>query len=396
MNNRNNTIEKLIASPVSALVVGFFVVIMNLSWFIPTASSLRVSISDIESSTLRAAITEIDSFLESRKTEVVIPARYMSQDLGSKKNDLVLREILTGEYFASVTLSDKNGKEIIKYDKYRTMMAKDLTTVFERKDFREAIKTSEVSWSDVSFSLNSEPSITVNVPIFSVRKDLVGVLSAEFRINEVLSTISGIGITGDSQIYVVEQSGILVSSKDLSLVLRKTNLSDRKIVKDTLLSKNNIVISSDNDEYSYQNEAGVTVLAVGGNVLKTDWAVIFEEPKSKAVRDITILTIFALLSTAFLILMIIFVRKVHLKVVVAGEELKKSLIEQRSLFEESVRLKRISDEVSMKLQENDKKFVEKVNELEDFQKFVVNRELRMVELKEEIAELKSRLPGQQA
>ena len=94
--------------------------------------------------------------------------------------------------------------------------------------------------------------------------------------------------------------------------------------------------------------------------------------------------------------MIIFVRKVHLKVVVAGEELKKSLIEQRSLFEESVRLKRISDEVSMKLQENDKKFVEKVNELEDFQKFVVNRELRMVELKEEIAELKSRLPGQQA
>ena len=58
-----------------------------------------------------------------------------------------------------------------------------------------------VSWSDVLFSLGTEPTINVYVPIFSPRKDLVGVLSAEFKINSIFSTISKLEITKTHKAY---------------------------------------------------------------------------------------------------------------------------------------------------------------------------------------------------
>lgn len=391
MNPSKSTTEKLFTSPISILVMSVFIVVVNLLWFLPTVSSLRSSISNIERSTVRTAITQVDGFLESRKLEVEVPAGYINQDLESKGNDLILKKILRGEYIAAVYLSDKNGNEVIKYDKSKTILAKDMQSIFDRKDFRQTIETKEVSWSDVAFSNKAEPTITVNIPVFSPARDVVGVLSGEFKINSIFNTISSIGIGEEVQAYIVDRNGILVSGGDLSFVLKNTDYSGRKIVKDTLMAQNEIV-TANNDEYSYENEKGVKVLVAGGRVSKTGWAVIFEEPRSEAIANIIKLTISALASVVLFVFMAIFIRAIYLKVVFAGKELEKSLLEQKELFEEANRLKKDSEEANKHLQEKDRNLAEKVIELEDFQKFFVDRELKMVELKKELAELKSKLP----
>lgn len=390
MDRNKRTIEKLLASPVSILVIGIFIVVVNLFWFIPAESSLRSGISNVEKSTVEVAIAQIDGFLESRKAEIEIPASYINQDLGSKGNDLILKKLMRGEYITAVFLSDKNGNEIIKYDKYKTIIDNAMESIIDRKDFKRAIDTKEISWSEVLLSNKTVPSITINVPVISPIGDIIGVVSAEFRINSIFSAISNIGSGGEAQVYIVDKNGILVSGRDLSLVLKNTDYSGRKIVRDTLVAENEIV-AADSDEYSYDNEKGIKVLATGGHVSKTGWAVIFEEPKNNTVANITKLSIFALSSVALFILMIVFLRVIYLKAVFTWEELRKSLIEQRELFEESVRLKRVSEMANIRLEEKDKSLVEKIDELEKFQKFSVGRELRIIELKEELASLKSKL-----
>ncbi len=391
MNTNKNKIERLLASPISILFIGVLIVAVTLIWFIPTKDSLREGISNVEKSTVKLAVVQIEGFLGTIEEEVKISASLMKQDLGDKENDLVIKKLMRSEYIINATLSDKDGNEIVKYNKYKTMLANEMGSISSVVSFKEAIATKMVSWSDVLFSLGTEPTINVYVPIFSPRKDLVGVLSAEFKINSIFSTISKIGNNKDAQAYIVNRDGVLVSGKDLSLVLKNTNYFTRKIVRDSIRAKAEIVVFSDNDEYVYVNEEGVEVFSVGALVPRTKWAVVFEESKDKAISNITILSIFALLSALLFVLLTIFMRAIYLKTFIAREELQKSLIEQRIIFEESVRLRRISEDVSRKLQENDKKLVEKIEELENFQKFAVDRELRMVELKEEIAALKMKL-----
>lgn len=391
MNTDKNTIGELLASPVSILVIGIFIVAVNLLWFIPAESSLRSNVSNVEKSTVEVVIAQIDGFLESRKAEIEIPASYINQDLGSKGNDLILKKLMRGEYITAASLSNKNGNEIIKYDKYKTVIDNAMKSIIDRKDFKQAIDTKEISWSEVSLSNRTVPSITINVPVISPVGDIIGVVSAEFKINSIFSAISNIGSGGEAQVYIVDKNGILVSGKDLSLVLKNTDYSERKIVKDTLATENEIV-AADSDEYSYDNEKGIKVLAAGGHVSKTGWVVIFEEPRNNAVANITRLSIFALSSVTLFILIILFLRAIYLKAVFMGEELQKSLLEQRELFEESVRLRRVSEMANIQLEEKDKSLAEKIDELEKFQKFSVGRELRMIELKEELASLKSKLP----
>lgn len=389
MDRIKKILERLIESRWAIFIIGAAIVIINIFLFLPTVFSLRKSVSETEKANVKIVLSQVNSFLEDKKIDIGVPARYLRENLDDKENKLILQKILKESYFTAVSLIDINGNEILKYNKFKTVLQDDMRNVMSIAVFREVLSKKDISWSKIVLSEKFEPSITINVPVFSSSDKLIAVLSATFNINSMFESISNTEFPNNAKVYVVDQTGVLISAPDLSFVLKGTDYSDRKIVKDTLLSTSG-VISSDDNTYVYKNEDGVEVLAVGGKVKETGWAIVVEESKSLALKNITRLITSSLIAFFLVVFLIALIRKINARVMEARADLGKHLLRQKELLKEVEKSKKDIEEVNVSLLEKDQKLAEKVNELENFQKFVVGRELRMVELKREIEALKNR------
>jgi hypothetical protein len=386
MDYLKNTIERFSVSSFSVVLIGVIIITSNLVWFLPTMSSLRNSIGDVEKATVKIALTEIESFLDAKEHEVMVPMRFILEDLHDLENALLIQKILKEKHFISVALSDKDGNEIFKYDKFKTVFPEELRNVLDRQDFRGVLRTGELSWSDVAVSEKFEPVITFSVPLFSVKGELIGVVSATINVSPVFIALADIDIN-QGKTYVVDNNGALISDPDLSLVLRGVNYFDRRIVKDALLGSD-VIVSAYDDTYSYVNDQKVKVLAVAAKILKTNWVVVFEEPRSVALQNMTKLIIFAFGSFMVVSFLIFLMQRINLKVLLGRKELEKNLLVQIGLFQKVEVSKKEIEVINDHLKEKDSRLAEKVAELESFQKFVVDREIRMIELKQEITALK--------
>lgn len=390
MDYFKHIIEKFFASSSSILIVGGLIVVANLVWFLPTVSSLRENVSEREKAAVKIALIQIESFLETKEKDVRVSARFVKEKLDDPENALLMQKILKEEHFSLITLSDTNGNEIIKYDKFKTMLRGDVKNILAREDFKETIKTEKISWSKVFVSEKFEPLIILNVPVFSAKKEIIGVVSATLSVSPIFKALSNVDV-GQGKVYVVDSKGTLISDLDLSLVLKGVNYSNRKIVSDALSKPSEIITVANDNTYVYKNAQGVSMLAAATKIPDTNWVVVFEESKSEAVASITRLTVFAFGSFLIVSFLVFMMRKTNLKLVSGRKELEKNFLVQQELFNKAEGSKKEIETANSHLKEKDVKLGEKIAELEKFQKFVVDREVRMIELKQEIAALKKNL-----
>ncbi|MEK7452918.1 MAG: cache domain-containing protein [Patescibacteria group bacterium] len=362
------------------------IIVSNLLWFLPTIFSLRSSVSSVEEATLDAMVEKINSFLNEKEFEVKVAARFVLENLNDRGNDLLVQQILKEDHFSSVALSDKNGNEIIKYNKFKTVPFEDLTNILDRSDFKDVVRTEKTSWSDVDVSERLEPFITLNIPVFSKSREFIGVISATISVSPIFRVLANININ-NWKAYVTDSNGMLISDPDLSLVLRGNDYSNRKIVQDALRSQHTIISAVDNT-YVYEDNYGIEMFAVAKKIQKTNWVVVFEEPRTSALKNIIKLIVFAIGSFILMSFFIFLMYRVNLKVIAGRTELEKNFSVQVELSHNLEESKKDIEAVNSHLKEKDLKLVEKVAELEYFQKFLVDREIRMAELKKEIAELK--------
>lgn len=389
MVNLKQALEKFLVSPFAVLLMGVIIIASNLVWFLPTIASLRQSVSDVEKATVKVSLTQINKFLDEKETMVNVGSQFLDEKLADKKNQLILQKILRENHFTLVVLADKTGNEIIKYDKFKTVFPEDMGNILDREDFKEALRTGQPSWSKVFISEKFEPVITYNVPVYSLRKEIIGVLSSTFIVSAIFKTVADVS-HDDAEAYVVDGKGTLISHSDLSLVLKNLNYSDKRVVADALLGDGNVVVAND-DTYLYENNHNIPVLSAAAKVVKTGWVVVYEESKTRALASITRLTIFAVGGFIFITFLVLVIRKINIKVVAGQRELEKNLNAQQELFKKVEESNKNIAQANTHLQEKDKNLAEKIKELEEFQKFVVNREIKMVELKQEVAELKKKI-----
>ncbi|HEY5865499.1 MAG TPA: cache domain-containing protein, partial [Candidatus Tectomicrobia bacterium] len=115
---------------------------------------------------------------------------------------------------------DVSGREQLKVSRVRMLLSDDLRDRASAEAFQGASR-GKVFFSQVYFIRESEPYMTVAVPIERFAGDVVGVLVAEVNLKYIWEVVSRIKVGQAGYAYVVSREGDLIAHPDISLVLQK-------------------------------------------------------------------------------------------------------------------------------------------------------------------------------
>ncbi|GMQ94906.1 MAG: hypothetical protein BMS9Abin13_016 [Patescibacteria group bacterium] len=290
------------------LSIGAMIVLVNLIWFLPVARSLRSNVSALEAEIVGGAVFATDHFMEERIIELNTFASFFERDMNDPRNEFYLERILKSEYFTKASLINRKGDELFRRDKFKVISEKDIKSFSGEHVFEGTLTTERPFIGRVIISELFEPFVDIGIPVFEygTEGNIRGVLMMTFDIKSIFDIIAGVSSSVGGRAYIVDKDGLLIVHPDTSLVLKNLNYTSRAIVADVLDRKRTIV--SDDDIYTYINEDGIKVLAVGGYIEDTGWAVIFEEPRKEALsnlRVVQISTLLAILIVMFLLFVLI-------------------------------------------------------------------------------------------
>jgi signal transduction histidine kinase len=144
----------------------------------------------------------------------------------------------------------------------------------------------------VYFRKDTEPFITISIP---EAPDRPGVTVVEVNLKFIWDVVSRIHIGQKGVAYVVDDKGFLVAHPDISLVLRKVNLSNLPQVESSASAANDLDWQAPENA---RNVDGVPVLSAFARVESTGWRVFVEEPASEVFAPLY----GAILRTVFLLL----------------------------------------------------------------------------------------------
>lgn len=322
-------------SSVLYLFLGVLLILINLTWFLPTRNSLRENISRLEAEAAEKARISVSAFIKEKRAELKTAAAYFSYPLDDQKNTFVIRRILREKSFTQITLLNKGGDEIFKINRIFSTPFLDLGNKSELPEFKEVMKTGKIYFSEIKFSYSYEPYLLVAVPASPVEGEIAGVAIGELNIRPMFDYIAGIKLGGYGKAYIVDKDGVLISHSDFSLVLKQRDYSFRKIISD-VLSLQRAVVSND-DTYAYVNEDGVSVLAAASFIPEINSAVIFEEPRSEALRSLNRVKYFLLLVILLGLAVVFGLRKINVKLINAEKKIEKLREEYTAMMAHEMR-----------------------------------------------------------
>jgi signal transduction histidine kinase len=145
----------------------------------------------------------------------------------------------------------------------------------------------------VYFRKETEPYMAISIP---EARDRPGVTVVDVNLKFIWDVVSRIRIGQKGIAYVVDEKGYLVAHPDISLVLRKVNLSELPQVKAALAAAPE---AEWKEVPEAQDSAGERVLSAYARVGPTNWRVFVEEPQAAVfapLYDAILRTVFLLLA----------------------------------------------------------------------------------------------------
>jgi signal transduction histidine kinase len=144
--------------------------------------------------------------------------------------------------------------------------------------FQRALR-GKSDYGPVYFVQNSEPYITIAFPIEQFAGTVIGVLQAEVNLKHVWDVVSNIKAGQAGYAYVVSRSGDLIAHRDISLVLRRQNLSHLTQVK----AASQAASGAPRTEVTVgHNLEGKKVISSYAFIPSLQWVVIIERPAEEA------------------------------------------------------------------------------------------------------------------
>ena len=135
----------------------------------------------------------------------------------------------------------------------------------------------------VNFIEQSEPSITVAVPIERFSGNVIGALQAQVDLRQIWETVRDIKFSESGYAYIVTRSGDLIAHSDPGLILQRSRVAHLSQVE--LAFQPNPMVPSPKTQVGL-NLKGEEVLTSFAFLPNLDWAVFVEQPLSEAYRSI--------------------------------------------------------------------------------------------------------------
>ena len=176
---------------------------------------------------------------------------------------------------------DSSGKEQLRVSRLAMDVVAGQTDFSQEPKFLEA-KAGKSYFGPVYFRKESEPYMTIGMAASGAD---AGVTVAEVNLKFIWDVVSQIKIGKAGHAYVVDRKGQLIAHPDISLVLKKTDLSALAQVKDALAGTSTPVqgrapgtIARDRD--------GRQVLTAYAAVAPLAWSVFVEQPLGEAFQPL--------------------------------------------------------------------------------------------------------------
>lgn len=173
-----------------------------------------------------------------------------------------------------VSALDVNGREQVAVSRVRYVLPEDLKDRSSNDVFLEVGK-GESFFSPVYFVRESEPYMTIAVPIQPLVGETIGVLIAEVNLKYIWDIISSFKVGLAGYAYVVTGEGDLIAHPDISLVLQRKNLAQLEQVKAALAGAQGSFVALENLD-------GHKVFPAYAPIPTLGWAVLVERPVSEA------------------------------------------------------------------------------------------------------------------
>ena len=169
---------------------------------------------------------------------------------------------------------DTSGREQLKVSRVRMLLSDDLRDRASAEAFQGA-RRGKAFFGQVYFIRESEPYMTVAVPIERFAGDVVGVLVAEVNLKYIWEVVSRIKVGKAGYAYVVSREGDLIAHPDISLVLQKRQVKQLSQVQTALAGTPGRFVAQ-------PNLAGQQVFAAFATIPELGWAVLLERPAAEA------------------------------------------------------------------------------------------------------------------
>ncbi len=186
----------------------------------------------------------------------------------------LIKLLRTAPAITEAAALDEKGHERVKVSRVRTTLPEDLQNRSSAEAFVRA-RGGKSYFSPVYFVRDSEPYMTMAVPIEPLAGDVLGVLIAEVNLKYIWEVVSGIKVGQAGYAYVVSAKGDLIAHPDISFVLEKRNLRDLGQVKAALAGAPGLLAAQ-------PSLTGQTVFASYAPIPELGWAVLVERPTGEA------------------------------------------------------------------------------------------------------------------
>lgn len=182
--------------------------------------------------------------------------------------------------FRNVVLLDEDMSVINYSSRQSTSSLLDFINSINKDDFYEALRSKKDNISSVLIDPDTnEPLIVVYIPWLSLLKEVDAVIVLEINLKFMWDLIYSLNIGETGELYVINQDGRIIASKDSGRVIRSENLDRIPIVKE-------FIEGSNRASGRYKGLSGK--LVVGEYIALPDfnWAVIAELPIGEAYSDV--------------------------------------------------------------------------------------------------------------
>ena len=190
---------------------------------------------------------------------------------------------------------DAQGREQLKVSRLAMDTAGSNIDYSKDPRFTEA-KKGKTWFGPVYFRKETEPYMTIAIP---EARDRPGVTVVELNLKFIWDVVSRIHIGQKGVAYVVDEKGYLVAHPDISMVLKKVDLSALPQVKGALATKSD---GEWRETPGARDQSGQRVLSADARIEATGWRVFVEEPASAVfapLYDAILRTVFLLLAGVF-------------------------------------------------------------------------------------------------